>query len=134
MLLLVASVALSGCIGQSEPEDEEEPQLARLNVMIVGIDPTTGNNDKLIWSGSKTFDLGTKCLDAMKTMLPVETQQTGYGPMITGLKGVFAPQGYYWSLYIDNRYSTVGIADCSVYSNKLIMWKLEKIEATPPVR
>ncbi len=130
VLLLVGSVALSGCIGQSNQEEEEdtEPEMARLNVMVVG------DSENLIWSGSKTFDFGTKCLTAMQQMMPVETKQTAYGPMITGLKGVTAPSGYYWSLYIDNKYATVGIQDCTLYSNKLIMWKLEKIEATPPAR
>jgi len=91
-----------------------------------------GNSDNLLWSGSKKFDLGTNCLTAMKEMVPVETQQTTFGPMVLSIKGVKAPADYYWSLYIDNKYATTGINDCKLYSNKLVMWKLEKIQAAPP--
>lgn len=125
--LLATSALLYGCTAPAEPEDEV-PTTALLNILIVSADAN------LLWSGSKQFDLGTSCLDAMKKMVPTTTKDTAFGPMVTGIKGIEAPNGYYWSLYIDNRYATAGIKDCKLYSSKLVMWKLEKIQGTPPVR
>ncbi|MDO8624600.1 MAG: DUF4430 domain-containing protein [Candidatus Diapherotrites archaeon] len=126
---MATSVLAYGCTKPAEPNpDDAPPTEALLNVLIVSSDAN------LLWSGSHKFGLGTNCLDAMKQMVPTQTKDTAFGPLVTSIKGVSAPNGYYWSLYIDNKYATVGINDCKLYSNKLVMWKLEKIEAMPPSR
>ncbi len=127
---MAAALLISGCTSPAEPapSEDEEPEMALLNFFVVD------QSENLVDSGSKPFLIGTQCLEALKEMTSVQTEEFAFGTMVTGVAGIQAPNGYYWALYIDNQYSNVGIRDCRLYSNKLIMWKLEQIQSSPPLQ
>ena len=121
--LAVTTLLIFGCTAPSETDDEPEIQMATLNVLVVD------ETETLVWSGSKTVAPGSNCLTVLRGMTEVQTEDTAFGPFVTGLSGVTAPEGYYWSLFIDNQYATTGIQDCTLYGTKMVMWKLEAIQS-----
>lgn len=50
------------------------------------------------------------------------------GPMVTSLCGVEAPDGVFWTLYVNGKFSEVGIGDLKLENDTTIEWKTQKIE------
>ncbi|MCC2630418.1 MAG: hypothetical protein K0S38_227 [Candidatus Paceibacter sp.] len=51
----------------------------------------------------------------------------GMGYLIEEIEGIRGSDGAYWTLYINNATSTVGVSDYILKDNDTIEWKLEKM-------
>ena len=55
------------------------------------------------------------------------------GPFVNALAGVPPDSGTYWALYVNNKYSCVGIGAVTIdQKDILIEWKMEKFEVNHP--
>jgi hypothetical protein len=55
------------------------------------------------------------------------------GPFVNTLAGVPPDSGTYWALYVDGKYSCVGIGSITIEANDItIEWKMEKFDVKHP--
>jgi len=54
------------------------------------------------------------------------------GPFVNALAGVPPDSGTYWALYIDGKYSCVGISSITIEKDISIEWKMEKFDVKHP--
>ena len=58
----------------------------------------------------------------------IETQQFDFGSFITSINGVAAPEGSFWSLYLNGEQAQVGANDLYLKKGDSITWKLENVQ------
>lgn len=51
---------------------------------------------------------------------------SGLGYFVEEINGIKNADGFYWTLYINNKYSTVGVSQYKLMSGDSVWWKYEK--------
>jgi len=72
----------------------------------------------------KSFKTGTNALDAMKSTVVLK-ENSGF---VTSICGVDAPAGHFWGLYVDGKFSKVGIGGIKLAANTTIHWVMTPIK------
>lgn len=78
---------------------------------------------------SYTGVVGQTALQTVQSLTNVDTKESSFGTMVTGIHGVVAEDGKnYWAFYVNGKYADEG---AGTYKNKAgdkITWKLEDIK------
>lgn len=125
--MLFAGIWFSGCIGGT-PENPFPQNAAAVELQLKVSDA----QQNVLFEGTKEFSLGTNALVAMQQMVKVNTQDSSFGKFVTGIQGLEAGSDYYWALYVNGEYASVGIVDIALDQDTQLEWKLEKIQTSPP--
>ncbi len=126
--MLTASLLISGCISQTNSQNNNPPAAAiTAPVETVNVQFSVKGTQNML---GKTIDAvkGANAFEEMQKYFVVNYKTTSYGPMVMGINGEIAPENSYWALYVDGNYSQVGINSITLDKNTAISWRLEKIQ------
>jgi hypothetical protein len=117
-LLPLALVGVLVAAGESRLFAQEK--LARAQISIK--DEDSGMSVEI----DRKFSVGTTGLDAMKATVVVESKSyPGLGVRVLKICGVAPARGKYWALFVDGKYSELGIADVKLDKDVRIEWKTQ---------
>lgn len=68
---------------------------------------------------------GKNVLDQLRKQVPVETEDSSFGPYVTAVNGKKAEGGKYWTFYVNDQMAQKGAADYITGGGEKITWKLE---------
>ncbi|NQV88529.1 MAG: DUF4430 domain-containing protein [Parcubacteria group bacterium] len=75
---------------------------------------------------------GDTVYDAMNNLALIDDfsfkakNYSGLGYFVEEINGIKNVDGFYWTLYINNKYSTVGVSQHKLVSDDSVWWKYEK--------
>lgn len=71
---------------------------------------------------------GKTALEVLKSLTSVDSKESAYGTMVTGIHGVKAEDSKtYWALYVNDAYASEGAGTLKTTNADKITWKLEDI-------
>lgn len=72
---------------------------------------------------------GQTALDTAISLTTVQTEDSAYGKMVTGINGVNAEKNKtYWAFYVNDTYANEGAATYKAKAGDKIKWQLEEIK------
>ncbi len=121
VLLLAAGVG-AYVANRSDVKPAETPK----QVQTVAKKITFSDDKKTVRYAGVT---GQTALQTLQSLTKVDTKESSYGTMVTGINGMQAEDGKnYWAFYVNDTYANEG---AGTYQNKAgdkISWKLEDIK------
>ncbi len=71
---------------------------------------------------------GKTALEVLKSLTSIDSKESAYGTMVTGIHGVKAEDNKnYWALYVEGAYASEGAGTLKTKSTDTLTWKLEAI-------
>jgi len=125
---LAASLLISGCISQTN-NNSNQPGAITTQKETVTIKFVVKGATNMV---GKTVEAekGANAFEEMKKLFDVNYSMSQYGAFITAINGESAPQDSYWAMYVDGKYSQVGISALALDKNMEILWLIEKIQTS----
>lgn len=72
---------------------------------------------------------GQTALKTLQSLTSVDTKESSYGTMVTGIHGVKAEDGKnYWAFYVNGAYANEGAGTYKSKAGDKVTWKLEEIK------
>lgn len=110
---------LSGCLNQSEEQGSGKEKLPVQIIINFG--------DKNI-SKEIMIEKGKNGLQAMELAgIKLEKKAFPTGSFITAIEGKPQTQGYFWALYVNEKFADKSIDSYKITKKTIIEWKYEKI-------
>ncbi|MGB0714766.1 MAG: DUF4430 domain-containing protein [Phycisphaerae bacterium] len=116
---------LTLCMGSAAPtvsqgSSDEQKQSVRFELVVT--DKDSGLDVKAI----RSFPAGTNAFDAIHQMVGLAfSTHPKFGALITSVCGVEATNGKQWTLYVNDKFSQVGISSVSLDGNTKVRWQTE---------
>lgn len=71
---------------------------------------------------------GKTALEVLKSLTNIDSKDSAYGTMVTGIHGVKAEDNKtYWALYLNDAYASEGAGTLKAKNTDTVTWKLEAI-------
>ncbi|MCR4369410.1 MAG: DUF4430 domain-containing protein [archaeon] len=120
---LLLLVAFSGCL--TAITERESTGSDTTQFYVKGIDA----KGQLLFEAPVIAQPNEGVFDALKKSgVPIEYDDTAYGPFVTGIGSIKAGEGEYLALYVDGEYAQTGIADIKPERDMRVEFRIEKIQ------
>ena len=108
------------------PPQDSAP--ATTPTIIVENSPSPGKEVSYEFMATKS---GTVALELVHQLAEIETKDFGTaGKFITGINGLTADEGHYWSFYVNDQYAQKGVSQTVLQEGDTIRFTYEEIDPT----
>lgn len=119
IVVIVLAAAAIGITYAVQPRQSETPSTTN----------QPGKNAAIVMTDYVRYpgEDGKNALELLKKYAAVETEDTQFGPFVTGINGQAAGTEYFWKLQVNGQDAQVGAGELQTKNGDLIEWKMEKI-------
>jgi hypothetical protein len=123
LVIVLIHVAFSSSSSAAADERDAKTEKKAVTLTLKITDKPSG----LSVDAKKVVPMGSSAFDVLRDMVKVKYKTFAkLGPFVTGLCGVDAPDGVYWALYADEKFSDVGIGSITLDKDTCVEWKTQK--------